>query len=489
METFAQKRSRLNKLREIVNKPVGALKKVFDPEFEPLWEKMGQVDEQIREEAAELKEYVKVAKTNFNRREYMTAIRFLGSFHDQIEKIDKQLADLLTSVDIKHHEFLFGDLDPEDLKYLTNQLGTKFDKRVPTQKRASIEKEAGLTDWWHNISTDRGRQLAAWEKRFSKDAKELKRQTGVLINKSEQLYNLVISTFKQFATYYATRKVEDYLKLAEKLRQRFRAYTTAFDTYYNTYVKKYIEIQKAMQTLPDAGGPGEKLETSLEAGKPVSETTTSEAELPPFSPAVPTPILSEIPPTLPSEHPQFPKPTYKGPDTEKEVPEAFLVNKKPLPAFPFPGEDKESVVTAPTIPVPGFAQPRTPGQTVMSPGTVARHTALYKSPGTADVGVDLLNPTLPKPAKLPAIRYDEPTSQEASRYLQYTPNQNTKKTVGPAGSVKSYKEFLGELTKLSSENPIVIATHIIKYAKSIKTIDAEMSNKLITIAQNVLKGK
>jgi len=508
METFAQKRSRLNKLREIVNKPVGALKKLFDPEFEPLWEKMGEVDEKIREEAENLKEYVKVAKTNFNRREYMTTIRFLGSFHDQIEKIDKQLADLLTSVDVKHHEFLFGELAPEDLKYLTEHLGPKFERKVPTQKRAFIEKEAGITDWWHNISTDRGRQLAAYEKRFSKDAKELKRQTGILINKSEQLYNLVIVTFKQFGVYYATRKVEEYLKLAEKLRQKFRAYTTAFDSYYNTYVKKYIEIQRAMQSLPDAQNPIEEIKDVPEAKTPVEEikdapkanapasleNVTPEGELPSFSPQAPSAVISDIPPTLPSEHPQFPKPISSVPkDTEEDTPEAFLVKKKQVPFRPSEGPSSSAItvpaptLSIPTVPVPGAA--KTPGGTMMSPGVPSRHTVPYKSPEVSPEKVDLTNPVLPKPPKSPVIRYDEPTEQEANKYIQFKPDQSTIETKRPVGKVKSHKEFLDHLTKLSSESPFVVATYIIKYARHIKEADLEMSEKLTQIAQNILKGK
>jgi hypothetical protein len=262
MEITAQQRKWPTKLREKVNLK-GKLLEQFSPEFRELMDTLRDVDDKVREEATDLKDLLKVAKTNLNRREYMTAASYVGRFHEKMEKIYQELARLGNVVDVKHHDFLFGGLEPEHLEYLTTKMSPKMELYKKLQdlgKKASIEKEAGITDWWHNITTDRGRTLGAWEKRFPKYARELKNQTEALITKSEAFYALLINSLKVMASYRATRKLEDYLKTVSKLKERFRSYHTAFANYYNTQVKRFVEYQKALETTPVTP---DKVETSV----------------------------------------------------------------------------------------------------------------------------------------------------------------------------------------------------------------------------------
>src|SRR5665213_1986040 len=111
MDKLSQRRGKLDKFKE--NLHPSKLVETFSPEFTELMEKLRESDDKVREiamgegegeEGKTLKDLLKVAKTNFNRKEYMTAISFLGRFHDRLEVIDQELSSLENAADMKHYE-------------------------------------------------------------------------------------------------------------------------------------------------------------------------------------------------------------------------------------------------------------------------------------------------------------------------------------------------------------------------------------------------
>src|SRR5271170_7376698 len=106
MDKLAQRRGKIEEFTENLNLP-GKMVETFSPEFMELMDKLREVDNEIREivmggagsEGSTLKDLLKVAKTNFNRREYMTAIAFLGRFHDRLEAVDAELSNLKNKID------------------------------------------------------------------------------------------------------------------------------------------------------------------------------------------------------------------------------------------------------------------------------------------------------------------------------------------------------------------------------------------------------
>jgi hypothetical protein len=332
METTAQKRRWPNKLREKANIK-GKLMEAYSSEFKELMDTLRDVDDKVREEAADLKDVLKVAQTNLNRREFMTAASYLGRFHEKMEAIYQELSRLGNSVDIKHHDFLFGGLDPEHLEYLTTKMGPKMDKYkmlMELGKKASIEKEAGITDWWHNITTDRGKTLSAWEKRFPKYARELRNQTANLLNKSIAFNDLLKSSLKVMAAYRATRKLEDYLKLANKLKERFKSYHLAFMQYYNTQVKRFVEYQKSLQNIGPLGAPGEAVPRP--SGVPDWAVAGPKAA-PPGPPRPPIGVPAQPKPNPPVETSHTPgkanEPAPAPVPQEKTVPQPELIFDEP----------------------------------------------------------------------------------------------------------------------------------------------------------------
>lgn len=254
MQKTAQKRSILNKLREMSNVSGIAAEKFFNPEFERVMTSLRTADAKIRSiatgtsiegedpiDSIALKELLKQAKSNLNRREYMTAIAFLSRFHKKLYDIVKIIDGLNIDVDQVHHDFLFKDLDEEQKKHLSEMKG-----RFATIRGYGLISEAGIMDFLHNISSDRGKALAAWEKRYPKQVGKLKKDTANLIAKSENILSSVISAMKEMATYRATRKVDDYVKAASKISSIYNNYDRIFREHYNSNVKGFLEKQEMM---------------------------------------------------------------------------------------------------------------------------------------------------------------------------------------------------------------------------------------------------
>lgn len=252
MQKTAQKRSILNKLKEMSNVSGIAAEKFFNPEFERVMNSLRATDDKIRAVATgkeiegqdpgdsiSLKELIKGAKSNLNRREYMTAIAFLGRFHKKLYEMSQSIDNLNTDVDQVHHDFLFKDLDEDQRKHLS-----EMKSRFAVARGYKLVSQAGIMDFLHNMSSERGRALAAWEKRYPKQVSKLKKDIANLISKSESILSNTLSALKEMATARATRKVDDYVKSAAKLTSLYNSYDKVFRDNYEANVKGFLEKQE-----------------------------------------------------------------------------------------------------------------------------------------------------------------------------------------------------------------------------------------------------
>jgi hypothetical protein len=351
MDKIAQ---RLNWLQRTKEKTLGKLKDLKtnflgSSEYQEIVDKLISVDDEVREKAFELKDFLKIAESNFNRREYMFAIAYLAKFHEKIEEIMNSFQGLNDVVHKHHHAFLFGDLDPEQREYLMEKM-PKWFKGAPA-KTASI-KEASLSDWWYSMTTDRGKGLRQWEKRFPQTARELKNQTNNMLNKSKALAATFLNLLKQLGKYRVGRKIEDYVRLLPGINSKYRAYNKSFNDFYNKYVKNYIESQRAAEeakskapgmggvlpsTAPAAPSPG-GLPTSVIGPPPGFPKSPSQTFVPPKPAAPPTPPLSPEDAAKLEALQEYMKKNTPG----KEV-------KIPLKPAPKPAEEKAKPVIAQLI--------------------------------------------------------------------------------------------------------------------------------------------
>lgn len=262
MQKTGQKRSILNKLREMTNVSGIAAEKFFNPEFKKVMQSLRKSDDTIRsivsgsiisskdpDEAVEydilkgdptsLKDLLKSAKSSINRREYMGAAADLGRFHKKMYDIVQFISQLNLDVDKVHHEFLFKDLTPEQKENLQSLKG----RFAATQNEYFI-KEASIMDFFMNIGTKRGRALAAWEKRYPKIVGKIKSETAAVYQKSEAMLQVVFAILKEMAAARSVRNIDNYMDAAKKIVKSFTSYDSGkggFKSYYNDTIKPFLD--------------------------------------------------------------------------------------------------------------------------------------------------------------------------------------------------------------------------------------------------------
>lgn len=427
MQKIAQRRGILNKLREMTNVSGVAAEKFFNPQFQEVMENLRQVDDNIRsivsgqsidsgdpgKDPTSLKKLIQSAKSNLNRREYMTAVAELGRFHKKLFDMITEIGNLHSKVDEVHHQFLFQDLGDEHKQELES-----LKSRWASERQTSLRKEANIMDFFHNIGTARGRALGFYEKRYPKQVGKLKKDTAVLLSRSEGILGNILSSLKEMANARATRNVDTYMRAAEKLKKNYEVYDKSFQTYYTDNVKGFLE----------------KIELRSPTQK-VEEKNLGDQEVP----AEEGPVGVRNPDAAPGESnipfslvPQTVVTPPGGPTGQGIGPTEYA---------PASGEQDD------TTPIPGA--PRLPSN---------------------------LGPAIPQRDTDPA---EPPEMEERQEIL---PPPIAQKTMP---LILSHGQFFASLEALSGESPLILASIIRKYAKSIQTTDPATCIQLLKISSNI----
>jgi hypothetical protein len=454
MDKIAQRRGILNKLREMTNISGIAAEKFFNPQFEEVMDSLRTRDSNIRSivsgkqleggdpgvDTTSMKQLLHSAKSNLNRREFMTAVALLGRFHKKLNEIRTEINELNTKVDAVHHQFLFQDLGDEHKQELES-----LRNRWAAERAEALRKEAGIRDsaigdFFHNLTSDRGRALAFYEKRYPKQVGKLKKDTNTLLARSEALLGQILSSLKEMATARATRNVDSYVRAAEKMKRVFEGYDRNFQNYYNENVKGFLEKTELM--APTKKVP-EKGLGNQEVGAPEAEEGASSSA--PTAPgageesATPFDLINQkAPSTQVSPRTQVVPPG--GPSGGPETPTEY-------PAEPFG--------MAPSF-TPGVIPPAPRVPTNVGPNVPQRDTL----PVGAPPEMEERHSTMPPP----------PPSVAQPRALP---------------PMLSHSQFYASLEALSGESPLILATIIRKYAKSIQSTDPATAIQLLKIASNI----
>ena len=442
MDKNAQKRGLLDTIKEKSNISGIAAEKFFKPEQKRVMTLLNSTDDAIRailtgekigtsaapQDKAAVKDLLKSAKTNFNRREYLSAVSDLGRFHKKMFDVNKLIQGLNLGVDRIHHDFLFQGLDNSQKQQL-NQLREHMGASSFGSKY--FIKEAGIMDFFYNIGTKRGRALAAWEKRYPNVVKKIKDGLQASLDQAESLLSDTLLALKDMAAARASQSPDEYVESAKKISNSFMKFDNGkngFKTYYNDVIKPYLEKQdqyeKDMQ--PETISPQSThtpLQTSVQAPQELANqevVDTEKDEVLPFSPTVPAQVSS----------PQQFSLTYPKPPTNLSVPSSAapipLVNKAPEKITQTPGTEKEEFPA---------------GQK-----------------------------TMPSPGNEPSPEFK---SDQLAQQMW--------------GVSAKHKNFINNLEALGNENPLVLAGFISKYAKSIQGDEPEVAIQLLKLVKNLRK--
>jgi len=438
MDKIAQRRSLLNKIKEKANIGGIAAEKFFNPEFERVMDKLREFDSNLRSialgqsvdggdpgnDSSSLKDLLKEAESNFNRREYITAVALLGRFHQKMSELVNRINSLDMDVTKVHKDFLFKELDDEH-KNILREMNKRFAMK---RNKQSFIATAGIMDFLHNIGTTRGRALAAWEKRYPKQVKKLKKDTQNLLNKSNNLLNTLLNDFDKLADYRAKRQVDDYMKLVFKFKSLFNNYHYTFNTYYVENVKSFLNNDDYLD--PPAQAPG--LISTEETPKQSEITKT-------LIPVKNNESQEEINDETPKFTPEWIDVTYDRLGRKINVDENDDSEKSKI-------TDSELLRQLAPSGLSGLLDPIS-NKNDENPDTISELTP--------DVDQEL----------------DDPLESEKS----------------PDTAKSAHQKFYNELTTLANESPILMAKHIYIYAQKIKNMDEPLSNKLLTIYNNILE--
>ena len=540
MDKLAQKRKIdwVNRLRED-HDFIGKHVENQSSDYANLMNILREVDENVREivvsddNGGSFKSLLKVAKSNFNRREYLNAVIYLARFHDKFDSIKLEFSKLYKDLSNAHNQFLFGDLDAEQKEFLMNRMPEKFKKKEKKKvKKASIEefltKEAGIKDWWESVSTPRGAALKGWEKRMPQYVKKLRRDTEKMINKSEVMLNTMLGSLKALANARGKRQLEEYVKIAEGVTKKYDQYDVLFNDFYQEHIDKLVKQKQEIDAMsegatetsseevsesspevaavpssakaPAGGGPEflhrdefadlvmeteEAVKTPPQnggAGDPISfskvKQVTNDAVLDPnLNPEIANTMVDleqqmgfEPEPRHSSKHHAAPLSESIDVEFTQRVPAAPATQRVPGTLRLAPATHKQPEAPHTLIP-----------STHVTPSTGNRHTS--RAPGT----LNLHNPTFPKPAAVPTdLAQWMPPAPDTEQWEPENPH--TEKEPSTVRSRTAADKFIEELTASAEESPIVLANKIIKFANSMGNSDKTTSDKLLSIAKNILSN-
>jgi hypothetical protein len=242
-----------NKVREVANKPTGFLEGIFKPELDRVMTALNDLDDRIRSEITGTKigraeepaikmsgkDLLKESRKAFNRREYITGVSDLAMFHKKIQNMVNEIDKFFVDVNKIHHKFLFQGVNEDKIKQLREHMEPKAASLIADQ----LLKEAGLIDDIVNIVSKRGRGLAAYEKTYPKETKDL-RDIGLnVLSQADTLLETVIASLKEMATARATRSPDDYMNAGHKIKSAFAKFDKSFKMYYQEAVLPWMKIK------------------------------------------------------------------------------------------------------------------------------------------------------------------------------------------------------------------------------------------------------
>jgi len=254
-----------------------------------------------------------------------------------------------------------------------------------------------------------------------------------LLDQAESLHAHVLSSLTEMSKARASSSIEEYVGLLESFAAKeYVSFDKDFKTYYNSVVKPAMDSIAAMSPKEEPGKPGSipvVPDLNLPAGKAPAGSPASSAD------EYMTVHESEL-----------------LPDPSHEVSHAPTVLAPP----PLPSQRRDTIVTGPPS---GMSMPpsSSPATNRLSP------TLPSGPPSVTPDGVNLVNPSFPKPAPLPS---------GVDHQLNLP-------------GIGAHKKFYGLLKSMEGESPLLVSSFINKYANSIKSTDPETAIKLLGIAKQL----
>lgn len=290
MDKFAQKRTFLNKLKEKTNLSGMAAEKFFNKEFAEAMNGLRKADDNVRKTmlgdisglpAFQTKELLAQVASSLKTREYVDAFTQLGSIHSQFMSIKSEIENLKSEFSKVHEDLLLKNFKEDD-KMSFEEKNKVIERRknlAELQKRLAISannqfiKQAFLGDFFKNVGTERGRALAAWEKRYASEVAKWRDGTGRLLDAGKNIYKSMIDQLKVMAKARATRNIDDYINAAGVFMPAIADFNKDFKKYYQDAMLpllKKLELDNPGVVPSETTAPSDPAVKSLQNQEVVS---------------------------------------------------------------------------------------------------------------------------------------------------------------------------------------------------------------------------
>lgn len=185
---------------------------------------------------------LKQCRSLFKRREYMQCVVFLDLFREKLYNAEQIHIKLNEDINLNYKNFFISQLKGKEKQELI-KFRDKMDKKQAQINLANFEqmvKNAGVTDWFRSIFTQRGRALRTWEKTHSQEVAGLKEGLILMMDQAQTILNNAYSSLKEMSLALAQREISVYLKQLKNFKNYHKDFDKDFIKFYNDKVKDIL---------------------------------------------------------------------------------------------------------------------------------------------------------------------------------------------------------------------------------------------------------
>lgn len=199
-------------------------------------------------------EILKQCRALFKRREYMQCVMLLDLFREKLYNASKIQITLNETINLNYKNFFISQLKGKEKQDLI-KFRDKMNEKKAKANLANFErmvKNAGVTDWFRSIFTQRGRALRTWEKIHSQEVAGLKEGLVLMMDQAQNILNNAYSSLKEMSLAISQRNISVYLKQLKNFKEYHKNFDKSFVKFYNEKVKDILSQLVEDKVVPPA---------------------------------------------------------------------------------------------------------------------------------------------------------------------------------------------------------------------------------------------
>jgi len=239
----SQSRSFKDKLKDY--NPFSSSLEMFNTDVKDIMGKIRTADRSLRKiftSDNSPEKILKQCKSLFKRREYMQCVVFLDLFREKLGNAANIQLKLNEDINLNYKNFFISQLQGKEKQDLI-KFRDKMDKKQAQINLAVFEqmvKNAGVTDWFRSIFTQRGRALRTWEKTHSQEVAGLKEGLILMMDQAQTILDGAYSSLKEMSLALSQREISVYLKQLKNFKNYHKDFDKSFIKFYNDKVKDIL---------------------------------------------------------------------------------------------------------------------------------------------------------------------------------------------------------------------------------------------------------